>query len=150
MFEEGRLDHDNYPDALMASVLEDTRVVALVGASANAARPSYGVMAWWLRRGVRVVPINPGLAGSEILGQPVFATLAEATGSIDLVDVFRNSEAAGGVVDEALALSPLPRTIWMQLGVRDDGATARAEAAGVTVVMDRCPVIEAARLARAR
>ena len=144
------MDHDHYPDAVIASVLEATRVVALVGASANAARPSHGVMAWWLRRGVRVIPVNPGLAGGEILGQPVLATLAEVTGPIDLVDVFRNSEAAGGVVDEALALSPLPRTIWMQLGVRDDDAAARAEAAGVTVVMNRCPVIEAARLARAR
>ena len=144
------MNHDHYPDAVIASVLESTRVVALVGASLNAARPSHGVMAWWLRRGVRVIPVNPGLAGGEILRQPVLATLAEVTGPIDLVDVFRNSEAAGGVVDEALALSPLPRTIWMQLCVRDDDAAARAEAVGVTVVMNRCPAIEAARLDRAR
>ena len=144
------MDHDRYPDASLASVLEGTRAVALVGASANPARASHGVMAWWLRRGVRVFPVNPGLAGGEVLGQPVLATLADVPGRIDLVDVFRPSEAAGGVVDEALALSPLPRIVWMQLGVRDDAAAARAEAAGLTVIMDRCPVIEASRLARGR
>ncbi len=94
-------------------------------------------------------PVNPGLAGGEILGQAVVAALADVPGAVDLVDVFRNSDAAGGVVDEALALDPLPRTVWMQLGVRDDAAAGRAEAAGVTAIMDRCPVIEAARLARA-
>ena len=144
------MDHDRYPDASLASVLEGTRAVALVGASANPARASHGVMAWWLRRGVRVFPVNPGLAGGEVLGQPVLATLADVPGRIDLVDVFRPSAAAGGVVDEALALSPLPRIVWMQLGVRDDAAAARAEAAGLTVIMDRCPVIEASRLARGR
>ena len=143
------MDHDRYPDTLIASVLEGTRTVALVGASADPARPSHGVMAWWLRRGVRVFPVNPGLAGGEILGQPVFAALADLPGGIDRVDVFRHPDAAGGVADEALALSPLPRAIWMQLGVRDDAAAARAEAAGLTVIMDRCPAIEAARLARA-
>ena len=144
------MDHDRYPDASLASVLEGTRAVALVGASANPARASHGVMVWWLRRGVRVFPVNPGLAGGEVLGQPVLATLADVPGRIDLVDVFRPSAAAGGVVDEALALSPLPRIVWMQLGVRDDAAAARAEAAGLTVIMDRCPVIEASRLARGR
>lgn len=148
----GRTDvgHESYAVAAIDAVLESTRVVALVGASADPARPSHGVMGWWLRRGVRVFPVNPGLAGSEILGQRVFAALADLPGGVDLVDVFRNSDAAGGVVDDALALSPLPRTLWMQLGVRDDAAAARAEAAGLTVIMDRCPVIEAARLARTR
>lgn len=144
------MDHDSYPDALISAVLENTQTVALVGASADPARASYGVMAWWLRRGVRVVPVNPGRAGGTILGQRVVAALADVQGEIDLVDVFRNSAAAGGVVDEALALSPLPRTVWMQLGVRDDAAAARAEAAGVPVIMDRCPKIEAARLTRVR
>ena len=139
---------DSYPDALISSVLDGTRAVALVGASADPRRASHGVMAWWLRRGVQVVPVNPGLAGREILGQAVVATLADVPGDIDLVDVFRHSDAAGGVVDEVLGLSPLPRTVWMQLGVRDDAAAARAEAAGLTVIMDRCPAIEAARLAR--
>ena len=144
------MDHDLYPDTLIAAVLEGTRTVALVGASGNPARPSYGVMAWWLRRGVRVFPVNPGLAGTELLGREVFARLADVPDGIDVVDVFRNSEAAGGVVAEALALAPLPRTIWMQLGVRDDVAAARAEAVGVTVIMDRCPAIEGARLAGTR
>ena len=143
------MDHDRYSDALISAVLDGTRTVALVGASADPARPSHGVMAWWLRRGVRVIPINPGLAGGEILGQAVVATLAGVPGPVDLVDVFRNAAAAGGVVDEALALFPRPRSIWMQLGVRADDAAARAETAGITVVMDRCPKIEAARLGRA-
>lgn len=141
------MDHDHYSDSLIAAVLEGTRSVALVGASANPTRPSHSVMTWWLRRGVRVFPVNPGLAGTELLGQSVFAALAEVPGPVDLVDVFRNSDAAAGVVDEALSLSPLPHTIWMQLGVRDPVAARRGEAAGVTVIMDRCPVIEAARLA---
>ncbi len=135
-------------DATVARALAETRSVALVGASADPARASHGVMAWWLERGVRVHPVNPGLAGGTILGQPVVAALADLPGPVDLVDVFRNSAAAGGVVDEALALAPLPRTLWMQLGVRDAAAAARAEAAGVAVIMDRCPVIEARRLAR--
>ncbi|MGI4764573.1 MAG: CoA-binding protein [Janthinobacterium lividum] len=144
------MEHDFYSDTLISAVLESTRTVALVGASGNPARPSHGVMTWWLRRGIRVFPVNPGLAGTELLEQRVFATLADVPDAVDLVDVFRNSDAAGGVVDEALALSPLPRTIWMQLGVRDLVAAGRAEAAGVTVIMDRCPVIEATRLAGAR
>ncbi len=144
------MGHDSYADAAIDAVLEGTRTVALVGASADPARASHGVMAWWLRRGIGVFPVNPGLAGGEILGQPVFAALADLPGGVDLVDVFRNSDAAGGVVDDALALSPLPRIVWMQLGVRDDAAAARAEAAGLVVIMDRCPVIEAARLARGR
>ena len=144
------MHHDRYPDDLVASVLERTRSVALVGASADPARPSHGVMAWWIARGAEVHPVNPGLAGGTILGRPVAAALADVPGEIDLVDVFRRADAAGAVVDEALALSPLPRTVWMQLGVRDDAAAARAEAAGVTVIMDRCPKIEAARLDGAR
>src|SRR5208283_4617932 len=96
--------------------------------------------------GFTILPINPGLAGGAILGLPVYASLAEAPGPIDMVDVFRNSEAAGAVVDEALALACLPRVIWMQLGVRNDAAAARAEAKGVQVVMNRCPKIEYGRL----
>ena len=144
------MGHDYHTDGAIASVLNSTQVVALVGASDDPARASHGVMAWWLRRGVRVFPVNPGLAGGKILGQPVFTALADIPCAVDLVDVFRRSDAAGGVVDDVLALSPLPRTVWMQLGVRDDAAAARAEAAGLTAIMDRCPVIEAARLARGR
>lgn len=144
------MGQDGHSDAAIAAILGSTRSVALVGASDDPSRASHGVMAWWLRRGVRVVPVNPGLAGGAILGQPVVARLADVPGPVDLVDVFRRSEAAGGVVDEALAMAPPPRTVWMQLGVRDAAAAARAEAAGLTVVMDRCPAIEAARLRRMR
>lgn len=140
------MEHGGQSDAAIAAILRDARSVALVGASADPSRPSHGVMAWWLRRGVRVVPVNPGLAGGTILGQPVVGRLADVPSSVDLVDVFRRSDAAGAVTDEALALDPLPRVIWMQLGVRDDAAAARAEAAGLAVVMNRCPVIEAGRL----
>ena len=140
------MDHGSYPDALIASVLDGTRSVALVGASPDPARASHRVMAWWLGRGVQVLPVNPALAGGAILEQPVVASLADLPEPVDLVDVFRRSEAAGAVVDEVLALSRPPRVVWMQLGVRDDAAAARAEAAGVTVIMDRCPAIEAARL----
>lgn len=138
--------HESYPDALIGSILAATRTIALVGASADPTRPSHEVLAYLVARGYRVFPVNPGLAGGAILGRPVYARLADVPEPIDMVDVFRNSDAAGGVVDEALALDPLPKVVWMQLGVRDEVAAARAEAAGVTVVMDRCPKIEAARL----
>jgi len=120
--------------------------IAMVGASANTARPSFFVLKYLSERGFTMLPINPGLAGGAILGLPVYASLAAAPGPIDMVDVFRNSEAAGAIVDEALALDPLPRVVWMQLGVRNDAAAARAEAKGVEVVMNRCPKIEYGRL----
>jgi predicted CoA-binding protein len=118
----------------------------MVGASANTARPSFFVLKYLSERGFTMLPINPGLAGGAILGLEVYASLVEAPGPIDMVDIFRNSDAAGAVVDEALALDPLPRVIWMQLGVRNDAAAARAEAKGVQVVMNRCPKIEYGRL----
>lgn len=138
--------HDHYPDALIGSILDGVKTIAMVGASANAARPSCLVLRYLVAHGYRVFPINPGLAGGTILGEPVFATLADLPEPVDMVDVFRNAEAAGGVVDEALALDPRPKVIWMQLGVRNEAAAARAEAAGLTVVMDRCPKIEYGRL----
>lgn len=134
-----------YPDSLITSILEGTKTIAVVGASANPARPSHGVMRWLVARGYRVVAVNPGLGGT-LLGAPVVARLADVPQPIDMVDVFRNNEAAGEVVDEALALPHRPKVIWMQLGVVNAAAAARAEAAGVTVIMDRCPVIEAGRL----
>ena len=135
-----------YPDALIRDVLTTTKSIALVGASGNPARPSFIVMKYLLGRGFEVIPINPGQAGSEILGQRVYASLADLDRPVDMVEIFRNSAAAGPIVDEALALEPKPRTIWMQLSVRNDEAAARAEAAGVRVVMDRCPKIEFGRL----
>ncbi|MCF4129787.1 CoA-binding protein [Methylobacterium sp. SyP6R] len=138
--------HDRYDDEALRKILQAVRSIALVGASANPARPSWIVTKYLLERGYQVIPVNPGLAGTELLGRPVVARLADLAQPVDMVEIFRNSEAAGPLVDEALALDPLPRVIWMQLGVRNDEAAARAEARGVTVVMNRCPKIEYGRL----
>jgi len=140
------VNHDKYPDAYIRSILETVKTIAMVGASANSARPSFLVLKYLSERGYRMLPINPGLAGGAIHGLPVYAKLTDAPGPIDMVEIFRNSEAAGVVVDEALALDPLPKVIWMQLGVRNDAAAARAEEKGVSVVMNRCPKIEYGRL----
>jgi predicted CoA-binding protein len=140
------VNHDSYRDDYIRGILTSVKRIAMVGASANSARPSFFVLKYLSERGFTMLPINPGLAGGAILGLPVYARLADAPGPIDMVDIFRSSEAAGGVVDEALALDPLPRVIWMQLGVRNDAAAARAEAKGVKVVMNRCPKIEYGRL----
>ena len=130
-------------DAAIRDLLLTTRRIALVGASAKPDRPSFGVMRFLLDRGYQVVPVNPGLAGQSIHGQPVVATLA-AAGPLDLVDIFRRSADAGAVVDEAIRLGA--RAVWMQLGVIDGAAAARAAAAGLVAVMDRCPAIEWRRL----
>ena len=122
-----------------AALLGRTRRIAVVGASNKPERASFGVMRFLLDRGYEVVPVNPGLAGQRIHGVPVVATLADAA-PLDMVDVFRRSEEAGAVADEAVRLGA--KSVWMQLGVRDDAAARRAEAQGVTVVMDACPVIE--------
>ena len=127
----------------IAALLGRTRRIAVVGASNRPERPSFGVMRFLLDRGYEVVPVNPGLAGQEIQGRRVVASLAEA-GPLDMVDIFRRSEEAGAVADEAVRLGS--KSVWMQLGVRDAAAAARAEAQGVTVVMDTCPVIEWRRL----
>lgn len=138
--------HDRYPDAQIRAILKQARSIALVGASANPARPSYIVFKYLSERGYTVTPVNPGLAGQTLLGRPVVARLSELPGPVDMVEIFRNSAAAGPLVDEALALAEPPKVIWMQLGVRDDAAAARAEAAGLTVIMNRCPKIEYGRL----
>lgn len=136
---------DPSDDALRA-LFADVRTIAVVGASTNPARPVYGVMDYLLRAGYRVIPVNPGQAGREILGQRVYARLADVPGPVDVVDIFRRQEALVGVVDEALSLQPLPKAIWMQLDLRDDAAAGKAEAAGMTVVMDRCIKVDHARL----
>ncbi len=118
----------------------------MVGASPKEARPVFGVMKFLLARGYHVIPVNPGQAGKEILGQMTYARLADIPAPIDMVDVFRASDAIAGVVDETLALDPLPKVIWMQLGIRNDEAARRAEARDVRVVMNRCPAIEWQRL----
>jgi len=140
--------HDRYDDDVIAGVLKSTKTIALVGASPNPDRPSNRVMGFLLQRGYRVFPVNPGQAGKQILGQAVYASLADVPEPVDMVDVFRASEYLDSVVDEALALDQLPKVIWAQLGVRDDQAAVKAEAAGIQVIMDRCPAIEYPRLAR--
>ena len=123
----------------IARLKAETRRIAVVGASANPARPSYGVMRFLIASGYDVTPVNPGLAGQDVLGRRAVATLAEAA-PLDMVDVFRRPEEAGAVADEAVRLGA--RAVWMQLGVVDRNAAERARAAGVTVVMNRCPAIE--------
>jgi predicted CoA-binding protein len=140
------MNHDSYSDAYLRDVLTGEGGIALIGLSNNPARDSHQVFFDLLRRGYRVAGINPGIAGHVIGGAPVFARLEDAPSPIAIVDVFRNSEAAGAVIDEALALPVLPRAIWLQLGVRNNEAAARAESRGVKVVMDRCIKIEIARL----
>lgn len=144
---------NSYPDSLLCDIFARTKTLACVGISRNEARPSLQVSRFLQREGFRVIPVNPGFAGETLLGETVWPDLAgipDEVGPIHMVDVFRRSEAVGAVVDEALA-HLLPRglsTIWMQLGVVDAAAAARAEAAGVTVIMDRCPAIELPRLRR--
>ncbi len=140
------IQHDTYPDSYIRAILDDVKSIAMVGASPNAVRPSYFVLKYMLSKGYEVFPINPGHAGKEILGQKVYASLADVPSPIDMVDIFRNSDAALAVTQEALQLSPLPKVVWMQLSVRNDEAARLAEAAGVRVVMNRCPKIEYGRL----
>jgi predicted CoA-binding protein len=142
------MNHDSYTDLYISDILESTKTVAMVGASANTNRPSYFAMKYMLSKGFTLHPINPGQAGTEILGQTVYADLADVPAPVDMVDIFRNSEAAGEIVDYAIQLAPKLdiKVIWMQLGVRNDEAARRAEAAGLKVVMNRCPKIEYGRL----
>jgi len=140
------VNHDRYEDDYILDILRSVKTIALTGASPNPARPSNGVMGYLLSRGYDVIPVNPGQAGKQIHGQTVYARLSDIPVPVDMVDVFRASEYLAGVVEDALAMSPPPKVIWAQLGVRDDAAAARAEAAGIKVVMDRCPAIEYPRL----
>ena len=142
------MDHDRYSDDYIADILREARVFAFVGASAKSNRPSYFAMKYMLAKGYTVHPINPGHAGEQILGQIVYATLAEVPAPVDVVDIFRNSDAALGVTRDAMALKDKLgiKVVWMQLGVRNDEAAAEAEAAGLEVVMNRCPKIEYGRL----
>ena len=133
-------------DALIREVLSRVRTIALVGFSANPGRPSHGVARFLTGRGYRVIPVNPGLAGQTFLGRTVAANLGEIGEPVDMVDVFRRSEEVAGVVEQALALRPLPFALWTQLGVRDDAAAERARAAGIRVIQDRCPAIDIPRL----
>ena len=140
--------HDSYSDDLIASILRENTSIAMVGASANTSRPSYFAMKYLLGKGYKVVPVNVGLAGQQILGQTVYASLADVPAPIRIVDIFRNSEAALEVTREAIAQKDRLgiRVVWMQLGVCNTQAAAEAEAAGLQVIMNRCPKIEYGRL----
>ncbi len=138
------MTHDHYSEDYITEILNDVSSVAMVGASAMQTRPSFFVLKYLLAKGYRVLPINPGLAGKTILDQPVYASLADLPEAPDMVDIFRNAKAALPITEEAIAIGA--KVVWMQLGVRNDEAAQLAEAAGLKVVMHRCPKIEYGRL----
>ena len=140
------MKHDHYDPAEIRDILTSVKTIAVVGASANPARPSHGVMRFLISKGYKVIPVNPGHAGREIHGQKVYARLADIDVPVDMVDVFRAADHLPNVVDEVLAMPSLPKVVWGQLSVRHDGAAAKAEAQGIKVIMDRCPAIEYPRL----
>ncbi len=140
------MNHDNYSDAYIREILNTVKTVAMIGASPQNVRPSYFVFKYLLERGYDMIPINPGQVGRSLLGKPFVKSLEDIDRPIDMIDMFRSSEHAIPIVDAALALSSKPKVIWMQLGVRNDEAAAKAEAAGIKVVMNRCPKIEYGRL----
>ena len=140
------MDHDNYPDSYIRGILNTVKTIAMVGISPKDNRPSYFAFKYLLERGYHMVPVNPGQAGGTILGQKVYAKLAEIPEPVDMVDIFRAPQHAPAIVAEALALTPRPRVVWMQLGVRNDEAARLAEDNGLKVVMNRCPKIEYGRL----
>ena len=138
------MNNAGYSDAFLRDVLTGARTIAVVGASPRANRPSHGVMRYLQRQGYRTIPVNPFAAGETILGETCVARLADIGEPVDMVDIFRRSEVAGEAVDAAIAIGA--KSVWMQLGVIDGAAAARAEAAGLSVVMNRCPAIEIPRL----
>jgi len=140
------MNHDNYPDGYIRGILNSVKSIAMVGVSPKDNRPSYFAFKYLLERGYRMIPVNPGQVGKDILGQKVYGKLADIPEPVDMVDVFRASQYAPAVVDDALAMKQRPSVIWMQLGVRNDAAAAKAEAEGLKVVMNRCPKIEYGRL----
>jgi predicted CoA-binding protein len=140
------MDHDTYDDSYIRGILNTVKTIAMVGVSANTSRPSYFAFKYLLERGYRMIPVNPALGGQELLGRKVYAGLAEIPEPVDMVDIFRAPRYALAIVEEALALSPRPQVIWMQLGIRNDEAAKLAEASDLKVVMNRCPKIEYGRL----
>ncbi len=140
------MDHEHYPDALLRRILREVRTIAVVGASQNWNRPSFFMMKYLQSKGYRTIPVNPGVAGREILGERVHASLREIPEKVDMVDIFRASSAVPPIVEDAIGIGA--KVVWMQIGVRHDEAARRAEAAGLTVIMNRCPKIEWGRLNR--
>jgi predicted CoA-binding protein len=138
------MNHDAYSDAYIRDILAQHRTIAMVGASPNTSRPSYFAMKYLKQKGFTVIPVNPGQAGKEILDESVYASLADLKQPVDIVDIFRSSEAALSVTREAIRIGA--KVVWMQLGVRNDEAAKLAENAGLRVVMNRCPKIEYGRL----
>ncbi len=138
------MDHEYYEDEYILAILKSVKTIAMVGASSNKTRPSYFVLKYLLEKGYEVIPVNPGHAGKEFLGQEVYASLSDIPQPVDMVDIFRNAAAAGPITDEAIKIGA--NTIWMQLGVRNDEAAEKAGKAGLRIVMDRCPKIEYGRL----
>lgn len=140
------MNHDAYPDSYIRAILNGVKTIAIVGASPLNVRPSYFVFKYLAERGYDMIPVNPGQVGNSLLGKPFVASLRDIDRPVDMVDIFRASAHVMPIVEEALALTPQPKVIWMQIGVRNDEAAARAEAAGLQVVMNRCPKIEYGRL----
>src|SRR5580658_8361451 len=140
------MNHDSYDDSYIRGILSTVKTIAMVGASEKENRPSYFAFKYLLERGYKMIPVNPGHAGETMLGQRIYARLADIPEPVDMVDIFRASQYAPAIVQEALTLNPKPQVIWMQLGLRNDEAAALAEANGIKVVMNRCPKIEYGRL----
>ena len=140
------MNHDAYDDTYIRGILNSVKTIAMVGASPQNVRPSYFAFKYLAERGYDMIPVNPGHVGKSLVGKPFVASLADIDRPIDMVDIFRSSDHILPVVEQALTLSPLPKVIWMQLGARHDQAAAMAEAAGLKVVMNRCPKIEYGRL----
>jgi predicted CoA-binding protein len=140
------MNHDSYPDSYIRGILNTVKTIAMVGASEKENRPSYFAFKYLLERGYKMIPVNPGHAGETMLGQHIYARLADIPEPVDMIDIFRGSQYAPAIVRDALALKTRPSVIWMQLGVRNDEAAALAEANGMKVVMNRCPKIEYGRL----
>lgn len=140
------MNHDTYDNGYISGILHEVKSIAVIGASANEVRPSYFVVKYMLDKGYDVYPVNPGQAGKEILGRMTHARLADLPAPVDMIDIFRASESVPAITDEILTLEWRPKVVWMQLTVRHDEAAARLEAAGIKVVMNRCPKIEYARL----
>ncbi len=138
------MDHESYPDSYIHGILRQVKTIAMVGASANWNRPSYFAMKYLQAKGYRVIPVNPREAGTEILGEPAYANLKEIPEPVDMVDCFRVGEAIPPIAKEAIEIGA--KILWMQLGIRNHQAAAEAEAAGLLVVMNRCPKIEYGRM----